>query len=244
MITRLRAAERRLGERLGRLFTEHDVLMTPVMAEPAVPAAGLMEGRGATVTYLWETGWVPFNVLLELDRAARGVRGSVIERWPSRRRATGSREPTREATLFSLAAELGRRTTLGTPPTARLGPDQTLPRRSGGRSADVMPRVRRIWELRLRWSTSRDGKSHPLRRPEARRARSCRRRSPCVDRSRSRPGWRSLRFASLCLAERSRLRPQDLVRPTLRRHCRGSTNRPSSSHPPCSGPRAAPRTRP
>ena len=32
------------------------------MSQPA-PRAGLMEGRGATVTYLWESGWVPFNVL-------------------------------------------------------------------------------------------------------------------------------------------------------------------------------------
>ena len=34
----------------------------PMLAAPAVPAQ-LMEGRGATVTYLWESGWVPFGVL-------------------------------------------------------------------------------------------------------------------------------------------------------------------------------------
>ena len=105
MITRLRAAERRLGERLGRLFTEHDVLMTPVMAEPAVPA-GLMEGRGATVTYLWETGWVPFNVLWNstgqpavsvpagFSSAGLPVAVQLIAR------------ANQEATLLSLAAEL------------------------------------------------------------------------------------------------------------------------------------------
>ena len=59
---RLLAAERRMAERVGRLFVEHDVLLTPVISQPAVPT-GLMEGRGATLTYLWATGWVPFNVL-------------------------------------------------------------------------------------------------------------------------------------------------------------------------------------
>ena len=32
------------------------------MSTPAVPA-GIMEGRGALATYLWETEWVPFDVL-------------------------------------------------------------------------------------------------------------------------------------------------------------------------------------
>ena len=34
----------------------------PMLSAPAVPAQ-VMEGRGATVTYLWESGWVPFGVL-------------------------------------------------------------------------------------------------------------------------------------------------------------------------------------
>ena len=33
-----------------------------MLSAPAVPAQ-LMEGRGATVTYLWESGWAPFGVL-------------------------------------------------------------------------------------------------------------------------------------------------------------------------------------
>jgi xanthine dehydrogenase iron-sulfur cluster and FAD-binding subunit A len=32
------------------------------MARPAAQA-GVMEGRGATATYVWMSGWVPFNVL-------------------------------------------------------------------------------------------------------------------------------------------------------------------------------------
>ena len=62
MLDRLRERERRIGARIGRLFDDHDVLLTPVLSSPPV-RAGLMEGRGAAVTYLWATGWVPFNVL-------------------------------------------------------------------------------------------------------------------------------------------------------------------------------------
>jgi amidase len=104
---RLLAAEGRLRERLGRLFTEHDVLMTPVMSQPAVPA-GIMEGRGATVTYLWETGWVPFNVLWNST-------GQPAVSVPAGFSATGLplavqlvARPDQEATLLSLAAELER----------------------------------------------------------------------------------------------------------------------------------------
>jgi amidase len=61
-VDKLLVAERRLAERVGRLWDEVDVLLTPILAAPAVPAQ-LMEGRGATVTYLWESGWVPFGVL-------------------------------------------------------------------------------------------------------------------------------------------------------------------------------------
>ena len=59
---RLRDAEREMVARLGSMFDDHDVLLTPVMSSPAVPA-GVMEGRGATATYLWESSWVPFTIL-------------------------------------------------------------------------------------------------------------------------------------------------------------------------------------
>jgi amidase len=62
LVERLLRAERDVARRVGRLFTNHDALLTPVMSQPAVPA-GIMDGRGAIATYLWETGWVPFNVL-------------------------------------------------------------------------------------------------------------------------------------------------------------------------------------
>jgi amidase len=104
---RLLKAEGRLRERLGRLFADHDVLMTPVMSQPAV-RAGIMEGRGATVTYLWETGWVPFNVLWNST-------GQPAVSVPAGVSATGLpvavqliARPNQEATLLSLAAELER----------------------------------------------------------------------------------------------------------------------------------------
>jgi amidase len=107
MVERLRRSERRLHQRLGRLFADHDVLMMPVMSEPAVPA-GIMEGRGATATYLWEAGWVPFNVLwnstgqpaISLPAGFSGAGLPVAVQMIAR--------PDQEATLLSLAAQLER----------------------------------------------------------------------------------------------------------------------------------------
>ena len=94
-----------MRERVGRLFDEHDVLMTPVMSQPAVPA-GVMEGRGATATYLWETAWVPFNVLWNST-------GQPAVSLPAGLSADGLplavqliARPSEEATLLSLAAQL------------------------------------------------------------------------------------------------------------------------------------------
>jgi amidase len=61
-VERLLVAEQRIARRVASLWDDVDVLLMPMMAAPAVPA-GLMEGRGATVTYLWESSWVPFGVL-------------------------------------------------------------------------------------------------------------------------------------------------------------------------------------
>ena len=101
---RLLAAERRMAERVGRLFVEHDVLLTPVMSQPAVPT-GLMEGRGATVTYQWATGWVPFNVLWNAtgQPAASVPAGFSAAGLPLAVQIVG--RPNDEATLLSLAAQ-------------------------------------------------------------------------------------------------------------------------------------------
>jgi amidase len=105
LLERLLAAERRMAERVGRLFADHDVLLMPVMSEPAV-RAGIMEGRGATVTYLWETGWVPFNVLWNStgQPAASVPAGFTAAGLPLAVQLVG--RPHDEATLLSLAAQI------------------------------------------------------------------------------------------------------------------------------------------
>jgi amidase len=104
-LARLRVAERKMAERVGRLFLEYDVLLTPVMSEPAVPT-GVMAGRGATVTYLWESGWVPFNVLWNAtgQPAASVPAGFSATGLPLAVQIVGRQND--EATLLSLAAQL------------------------------------------------------------------------------------------------------------------------------------------
>ena len=84
----------RLAERVGRLWDDHDVLLMPMLSAPAVPAQ-LMEGRGATVTYLWESGWVPFGVLWNsTGQPAASVPAGFdpqASRWPCS--SSGARTP-------------------------------------------------------------------------------------------------------------------------------------------------------
>jgi amidase len=105
IVERLLRAERRMADRVGRLFADHDVLLTPVMSEPAVPA-GIMEGRGAIATYQWETGWVPFNVLWNStgQPAASIPAGFSASGLPLAVQVVG--RPNDEATLLSLAAQV------------------------------------------------------------------------------------------------------------------------------------------
>jgi amidase len=104
-IARLREREIALAGRLGRIFEENDVLLTPMMSRPAV-RAGLMEGRGATVTYLWATGWVPFTVLWNStgQPAASVPAGFDDDGLPLAVQLVG--RPHDEATLLSLAAQI------------------------------------------------------------------------------------------------------------------------------------------
>ena len=96
MTERLLAAERVMAERIGSVFDNHDVLLTPVMSTPAVPA-GIMEGRGAIATYNWETGWVPFTILWNITgQPAASVPAGICRRWPATRGAAG-RPPRRRA---------------------------------------------------------------------------------------------------------------------------------------------------
>lgn len=105
MTERLRAAESTMAARIGTVFVDHDVLLTPVTSVPAVPA-GIMEGRGAVVTYFWETGWVPFTILWNItgQPAASVPAGHTADGLPIAVQLVG--RPHDEGTLLSLAAEL------------------------------------------------------------------------------------------------------------------------------------------
>jgi amidase len=105
LLEQLLRAERRTAERVGRLFADHDALLTPVMSQPAVPA-GVMEGRGAIATYLWETSWVPFTVLWNStgQPAASIPAGFSATGLPLAVQLVGRTDD--EATLLSLAAQV------------------------------------------------------------------------------------------------------------------------------------------
>lgn len=102
---RLLSAERAIAARLTAAFNDHDVLLTPVLSAPAVPA-GTMEGRGATVTYFWETGWVPFSILWNItgQPAASVPAGFSAQGLPLAVQIVG--RPGDERTVLALAAEL------------------------------------------------------------------------------------------------------------------------------------------
>jgi amidase len=98
-------AEQRIGERIRRLWDDHDVLLMPMLSEPAVPAQ-LMEGRGATVTYLWESGWAPFGVLWNStgQPAASVPAGFDPQGLPLAVQLVG--RPHDEGTLLALAGQI------------------------------------------------------------------------------------------------------------------------------------------
>ncbi|MFZ0041953.1 MAG: amidase [Solirubrobacteraceae bacterium] len=102
---RLLRGQERFAERLGRLFDDYDVLLTPMMSAPAAPA-GVMEGRGATATYFWETGWVPFTILWNLtgQPAASVPAGLSSQGLPVAVQLVG--RPDGETTLLSLASQI------------------------------------------------------------------------------------------------------------------------------------------
>jgi len=105
MIERLRMAESAMAARIASVFDGHDALLAPVTAAPAVPT-GVMEGRGAIATYLWETGWVPFTILWNItgQPAASVPAGHTADGLPVAVQLVG--RPGDESTILSLAAEL------------------------------------------------------------------------------------------------------------------------------------------
>ncbi len=105
MTERLREAEGGMIERLGPVFADHDVLLTPVSSAPA-PPAGVMEGRGAVATYFWETSWVPFTILWNITGhpAASVPAGLTADGLPVAVQLVGRAHD--ESTLLSLASEV------------------------------------------------------------------------------------------------------------------------------------------
>jgi amidase len=105
MVECLLAAEGALVARIGAIFDDYDLVLAPVMSEPAVPA-GIMEGRGATATYLWQTGWVPFTVLWNItgQPAASLPVGQSRDGLPLAVQLVG--RPHDERTVLSVAAQL------------------------------------------------------------------------------------------------------------------------------------------
>ena len=91
--------------RIEPLFETYDMLLTPVMSEPAVPA-GVMEGRGATATYFWESSWVPFTILWNItgQPAASVPAGLSRDGLPLAVQLVGRAHE--EDALLSLAAQL------------------------------------------------------------------------------------------------------------------------------------------
>jgi amidase len=104
-VDHLLKAESKIAARVGRLWDDHDVLLMPILSEPAVPAQ-LMEGRGATVTYLWESGWAPFGVLWNStgQPAASVPAGFDAHGLPLAVQLVG--RPHGEGTLLALAGQI------------------------------------------------------------------------------------------------------------------------------------------
>ena len=104
-VERLLAREQDMTRRVGALFEDVDVLLTPMMSEPAKPAQA-MEGRGAIATWLWESRWVPFNVVWNAtgQPAASVPAGFSAGGLPLAVQLVGRESD--EATLLSLSAQL------------------------------------------------------------------------------------------------------------------------------------------
>jgi amidase len=104
-LERLVAREQAMTDRVGTLFDDVDVLLTPMMSEPAKPAQA-MEGRGAVATWLWETRWVPFNVIWNAtgQPAASVPAGFSAGGLPLAVQLVGRHHD--EATLLSLSVQL------------------------------------------------------------------------------------------------------------------------------------------
>jgi amidase len=104
-VERALAAEPKHAARIGRLFQDNDVLLTPTIARPPV-VAGKWEGRGALTTLLGAAPYVPFTTPWNLtgQPAAAVPAGFTDAGLPLSVQLIG--RPNAEATLLSLAAQV------------------------------------------------------------------------------------------------------------------------------------------
>ena len=105
LLARAQAAQAEVTRRLGALFEDHDVLITPATAAPP-PRIGRLQGRGALLTLNTVAGWVPYNGVWNLtgQPAASVPAGFGADGLPRAVQLVGRAND--EATLLSLAAQL------------------------------------------------------------------------------------------------------------------------------------------
>jgi amidase len=105
LFERAMAGEAELARRVGALFEDHDVLITPATASPP-PRIGQLEGRGALWTLNVVAGMVPYNGIWNGtgQPAASVPAGFGADGLPRAVQLVGRAND--EATLLSLAAQL------------------------------------------------------------------------------------------------------------------------------------------
>ncbi len=105
LLVRVLAGCEELTRRLGRVFEQHDVLLTPACAAPP-PRIGQLQGRGALATLSTVAGWVPYNGAWNItgQPAASVPAGLGADGLPRAVQLVGRMND--EATLLSLAAQL------------------------------------------------------------------------------------------------------------------------------------------
>ncbi len=105
LLERSRAAEHTLADKLNRVLTDHDVLITPTTAQPP-PRIGQYDGRGALWTLNAVTALVPYNAPWNLtgQPAASVPAGFGSDGLPRGVQIVG--RPGAETTLLSLAGQL------------------------------------------------------------------------------------------------------------------------------------------
>jgi amidase len=104
-LDRVLAGEAQLTARLGSVFDDHDVLMTPATATPP-PRIGQLEGRGALWTLNAIAGMVPYNAVWNAtgQPAASVPAGFGADGLPRAVQLVGRAND--EPTLLSLAAQI------------------------------------------------------------------------------------------------------------------------------------------